>query len=252
MNEKEQTLLKKRFLDLQKAAHMRNIPTFSDFLNGYELDMLYGHPQDFPCGTFRTFGGHEFSERQMAVFLPEALFFDFQYPIKILEIKPLLKKFADDLSHRDFLGALMNLGIERSKIGDILVEDSMAYVFCCEHIAPYICENLYKIKHTNIQITETDYQELQIQPRFTEITGSVSSIRLDSVLALAFNKSRSSLTDSISAGKVFVNDRLVTSNGHPLHQGDKITLRGMGKFILENIGGKSKKGKTYITLQKYS
>lgn len=252
MSEKETILLKRRFLDLKKAADMRNIPVFSDFLNGYELDVLFSNPQELPCGSFETFGGHDFSERQMAAFLPDALFFEFTYPIQVMEIKPVLKKFADELNHRDYLGALMNLGIERSKIGDILIDDGKAYVFCCEHIAPYICENLYKIKHTQIQVTISDYQDFSIQPKFTEITGSVSSIRLDSVLSLAFNQSRSSLTGQIQGGKVFVNDRLVTSNGHPLKEQDRITLRGYGKFILESIGGLSKKGKTYITIKKYS
>lgn len=252
MNDKDTILLKKRFLDLQKAANMRNIPTFSDFLNGYELDILYSNPQELPCGSFETFGGHEFSERQMAVFLPDALFFDFTYPIQVLEIKPVLKKFADELNHRDFLGAIMNLGIERSKIGDILIDDGKAYVFCCEHIGPYICDNLYKIRHTQVQVMVSGYEELHIEPKFTEVTGSVSSIRLDSVLALAFNQSRSSLTGFIQGGKVFVNDRLVTSNGHPLKEQDRITLRGHGKFILDSIGGLSKKGKTYVTIKKYS
>ena len=72
---------------------------------------------------YKTYGGYDLSERQMAVFLPDALYYEYEYPIQTIEVSPLNKKFSEDLTHRDYLGALMNLGIERCKIGDIIAED---------------------------------------------------------------------------------------------------------------------------------
>lgn len=252
--EKEELLLKKRFLDLKRTADNRTIPAFSDFLNSNELSLLHGLQTEFPKGTFRTFGGYEYAERQMAMFLPDAFFYEeeaFPYPISALEIKPLSKKFAEDLNHRDFLGALMNLGIERNLLGDILVKEKAAYIFCCERIAPYICENLFRIRHTQVCAKKSALTEFHYEPEVACITGSVASLRLDAVLAMVYKKSRSETNAGIVAGLAFVNGRLTQNISHILKEGDIVSFRGFGKFKVESIGGQSKKGKTYLTVHKF-
>lgn len=252
--QKEEILLKKRFLDLKRTADNRTIPAFSDFLNSNELSLLYGLQSEFPKGTFRTFGGYKYAERQMAMFLPDAFFYEeenFPYPIALLEIRPVSKKFAEDLNHRDFLGALMNLGIERSLLGDISVKENASYVFCCERIAPYICENLFRIKHTQVRTAPGNLAEFQFEPEFDMVTGSVTSLRLDAVLAMVYKQSRSESNGKITAGLVFVNQRLVQNTSHILKENDIVSFRGFGKFIVDSIGGQSKKGKTYITVRKF-
>lgn len=252
--QKEEILLQKRFFDLKRIADNRTIPAFSDFLNSNELNLLHGLQSEFPKGTFRTFGGYEYAERQMAMFLPDAFFYeeeDFPYPISVLEIKPVSKKFAEALSHRDFLGALMNLGIERSLLGDILVREKAACVFCCERIGAYICENLFRIKHTQVQAGISNLTEFRFEPEFACITGSVASLRLDAVLAMVYKKSRSETNAQITAGFAFVNQRLTQNTSHLLKEGDVVSFRGFGKFLLESVGGQSKKGKIYITIKKF-
>lgn len=248
---KDELLFQKRILDLKKTAERRNYPAFTGFLNSNELSILHSMPADFPEGSFRTYGGYEFAERQIAVFLPDALFVSWDYPIAALKIRPLSRKFAEHLTHRDYLGALMNLGIERSLLGDILVQEEETYVFCEEKIAPYLCENLNRIKHTHIRADICSVSEIAYIPEFEIMSGSVSSFRLDSILAFAFHKSRSFVQEGIAAGKVFVNERAALNPSQTLKVQDVISFRGSGKFIFESEGGQTKKGKTYVTIKKY-
>lgn len=253
--QKEETLLKKRFLDLKRTADNRTIPAFSDFLNSNELSLLYGLQAEFPKETFRTFGGYEYAERQMAMFLPDAFFYEESsppsYPIALLKIRPVSKKFAEALNHRDFLGALMNLGIERNLLGDIAVKEQVAYVFCCERIAPYICDNLFRVKHTQIQVHRENTAEFHFTPEFATISGSVASLRLDAVLAMVYKQSRSETAGKITAGFVFVNQKLIQNTSYSLKEQDVVSFRGFGKFLLDSIGGQSRKGRIYISVRKF-
>ena len=114
---------------------------FSDFLNLNELNILHTTPKDMFLSQYKTYGGYDLSERQMAVFLPDALYYEYEYPIQTIEVIPLNKKFSEDLTHRDYLGALMNLGIERCKIGDIIAEDHKALIFVKEEMAEYVTDD---------------------------------------------------------------------------------------------------------------
>ena len=121
--------MEKRLMDLAQMAYKRGIVTYSDFLNLNELNIFQGIRPKLSFLTTESFGGYEFAERQMAAFLPDTLVFCPEYPIACLKISPLQKKFSEKLTHRDYLGAILNLGIDRSRNGDILVEETYAYVF---------------------------------------------------------------------------------------------------------------------------
>ena len=124
-----------------------------------------------------------------------------------------MQKFADELSHRDFLGALMNLGIKRELLGDIIVKDNCGYILCLEHIAPYICENLERVRHTSVKCEKSNLpNDLKNEPEPTEIFAA--SKRIDVVIAAVYNLSRNETSKLIKAEKVFVNSRLVTSNSN--------------------------------------
>ena len=187
----------------------------------------------------------------MAAFLPDALYYEYQYPIQAIQITPSSRKFAEELSHRDYLGAVMNLGIERSKIGDILTQDGSAILFVNEDLASYITEQLTRVKHTVVNAAPVfDFRE-DYQPDYETIKGSVASIRLDTVLSLAFPLSRSKLTSYIEAGRVFVNGKLISSNGYRLKEGDIISVRKMGRILYDGILSETKKGRYMITVRKF-
>lgn len=248
---KEELMLRKRLVELSNQAYSRDIVTFSDFLNLNELHILHTTPKDMLLTRYETYGGYDMSERQMAAFLPDALYYTHFYPIQILTIEPLQKKFAESLTHRDYLGAVLNLGIERSKIGDIIVMEQCAYLFVHESLADFICSDLTRIRHTSVMVTKKDAEDFSYTPKYEEITGTVASVRLDSLLSLAFNSSRSKLVALIEGGKVFTNGKLMTTNSYQVKEGDIISVRQMGRFKYNGILSQTKKGRYYVSLYKY-
>ncbi len=249
--QKEELMLQKRLIELSKIAYQRGIVTFSDFLNLNELNILHTIPKDELHSTYVTFGGYDYPERQMVAFLPDALCYDYNYPISVLKISPLQKKFSDKLSHRDYLGAILNLGIERCKIGDILVFEDYAILFVQKSLENYLLDELRRIKHTSVIVSVEDMRDFHYQPDTKEIKGTVSSLRLDSLLSLAFSSSRSKLVAFIEGGKVFVNGRLITSNGYQIKENDIVSVRGLGRFRYVETVSQTKKGRYYVTLELY-
>lgn len=241
----------KRVQELADIAYNREIVTFTDFLNLNELHMVNSMSKKNPAVRLDSFGGYDFAERQIVAFIPDALSYDWDYPIQCIHILNKGAKFSSPLTHRDYLGALIHLGMERSMLGDILVKKDGAYVFCQEHMVAFIIENLCRIRHTNVLAKLVTQPEELPKPEFQTITGSVASLRLDSVIALAFHASRNSLVQNIENGNVFVNGKMITSNGYSLKEGDIISLRGKGKFQLMESGGKSKKGRLFIKINRY-
>ena len=240
--QKEEQLLEKRLLELSRLAYHRDIITYSDFLNSNELHILHSLPKDSLYSQYRVFGGYELAERQMAAFLPDAL---------SLRTEPLHKKYAEELTHRDYLGAMLNLGIDRSKTGDILVSGSGALVFVRPQMKEFLREELTRIRHTTVLVTEEQPETFHYTPRFEEIRGTVASVRLDSLLSLAFGSSRNKLSGLIEGAKVFVNGKLVTSNGYQVHENDIISVRGMGKFRFISELAVTKKKRISVLIHKY-
>lgn len=268
---KEELMLRKHLVDLSNKAYQRNIVAFSDFLNLNELHILHTTPKGMFPSKYKAFGGYDLSERQMIAFLPDALYYTlapadnylssseadyalpsgWEYPIQAVSVQPLNSKFAEELSHRDYLGSLMNLGIERSKFGDIIVKDKEAIIFLCEEISDYVIDNLSRIRHTSVRCARREVRDIAYTPAFVKINGTVPSIRLDTVMSVAFPASRSKLTAYIAAGRVFVNGKLIASNGYRLEEGDLISVRGLGRISYDCILSETKKGRYLISVKKY-
>lgn len=248
---KDELLLCKRFKELAIIAENKGICTYSDFLNLNEMNIFLSLIKELPNIHYELYGGYEEAERRMICFYSKDSYDQPEFKIQCLKIRPRNQKFSDNLTHRDFLGAILNLGVDRSKIGDILVNENEGYLFVDSKISNFIVENLIRVKHTTIECSFTDSSEVHIKPNFKEITGTVSSLRLDAVLSVAFKTSRSSLINYIAAGKVFVNSKLIESNSYVLKENDVVSVRGMGKFIYKEMTNQTKKGRYYITLQKY-
>ena len=256
--QKEEQLLEKHFIDLSRQAYHRNIIIYSDFLNLNEQNILHSIPKDRLYTGVIVFGGYDFAERQMAAFIPDALSLRdikdldiFQSEISVLHISPLNKKYSEALSHRDYLGAILNLGIERGMIGDILITDSEAIVFVKMQMQEFLTENITRIRHTSVLATIDELTDFHYSPRYEEIKGTVASVRLDSLLSVAFSSSRSKLSGLIEGGKVFVNGRLITSNAYQVKEHDIISVRGMGKFEFIETLAFTKKKRIYVLIHKY-
>lgn len=260
-SEKEVHLLERRLIDLSRVAYQRDIITFTDFLNLNEQNILHTLPKDSLYTGYILFGGYASAERQMAAFIPEALSLrygkknllpeELGYPFQAVEICPRNIRFAEDLTHRDFLGAILNLGIERSRTGDILLEEHRAYLFAQTEIAELVSRELSNVRHTPVKCRLTELEGVEYVPRTEAVRGTVSSVRLDSLLPLAFLSSRSRLSGLIEGAKVFVNGKLITSNGYQVKETDLISVRGMGKFRYIGTGGKTKKKRLSVEIERY-
>lgn len=261
---REEELFQKRLLELARKADSRNIVTFTDFLNLNELNIYHQSAGSLSFVKCMGSGGYEQAERQILAFIPDALCCcladsddaarrkeSVHYPIACLRIEPQNKKFSGQLTHRDFLGAVLNTGIERSTIGDILVDDQTAWIFCLERMADFLSEALTRVKNTPVDVCQVPPEKIDYRPKYELVRGSVASVRLDSLLALAFGSSRSSLTGLIGGGKVFVNARLVTSNGYKVKEHDLISARGLGRFRYLGVCSSTKKGRLIAEIEKY-
>lgn len=250
MTEQEQ-LLKKRFEELADTAYRRDIVTFSSFLDLQEQHIVHSINWRERGVSLVLSGGYDLAERRMAAFLPEALIFEWSFPYVCIEITPQSLKFSEPLTHRDFLGAVLNLGIDRNRLGDLMVHGSCAYLFCEERIAQFICNELCRVRHTVVHSAICEDTSRFQQPDFKEISGSVASIRLDSIIALAFQESRSSMVSLIEGGKVFVNGKQVVSNGYALKENDIISVRGKGKCRFGHVMHQTKKGRNMVVVYRY-
>ena len=241
----------KRIRELANLSYQRDIVTFSDFLNLNEQNMVSSLKQQFPQVVMETFGGYDNAERQMVAFHPDALAFTWEYPIDCLKIEPKAIKFSENLSHRDYMGALLNLGVDRSVIGDIIVQEKAAWFFCQSKMTEFFLENLCRVRHTNILITKVNDPEEFPHPNLESINGTCASVRLDSLIALAFKASRSSIVSYIESGQVFVNGKLITSNGYEPKEGDIVSVRGKGRFIFDGVSHQTKKGRCGVRILLY-
>lgn len=252
METKEEELLEKRILELANAAYYRKVCMYTDFLNLNEQNIFFTKVMPIvPEIKYSSWGGYNNAERTIFCFCSDDAFSEPNYPLHIIKIAPINSKFSDSLTHRDYLGALLHLGIERNKIGDIIINDNIAYVFLHEYIKDFVIDELRKVKHTYITCEEITDLNFKIEPTLKEITGFVASVRLDAVLSIAFKESRTKLAGYIRSKKVFINSKLVENNSYMLKERDVISVRGMGKFIFQGTTKQSKKGRYCITVQKY-
>lgn len=244
-NEEEQ--FKKRFMDLAKKAYSRDICTFTNFMGLAELNIFYESEKDLSFVETDIFGGMEDSERKIVRFGR----LDTEYPISCIHITPSLKKFSDKLSHRDFLGAIINLGIKRDTLGDIIILDNEAYVFCLNSIADFIIQNMDRIKHTSVKCAYSEKIPTEIINRIENKEFNVASLRLDAIIGEIYKLSRSQSQSFIHDKRVFVNGRLTENNSYQVKPNDKITVRGMGRFIFGDTVRSTKKGRFFISAQIY-
>jgi RNA-binding protein YlmH len=158
----------------------------------------------------------------------------------------------DSLGHRDILGALMAVGIERETIGDILVTEQITAFVCMPELSGYITGNIFKAGRVGIKISEIDLKELPARiEELTIISGTVASLRLDAVLSVAFRLSRSKITELIAAGRVSLNHQVCLQSSKGVGEQSLLSIRGMGRAKLLEVGGATKKGRIFIKIGLY-
>lgn len=236
----------KRFQELADRSNEKGYAVYSDFLGIAEISELCAMRFSGPVNLW---GGYENAERCVACFGDREYLDDkSDYPIKCILIKPVNQKFADTLSHRDFLGSLMGLGIRREVLGDIIISENKGYLFCLETISDYITQNLTQVRHTTVNCELTDDIPTNILPQPENREIIVSSERLDVIVSAIYNMSRSQVLPIFHTEKVFVNGAVKTSPSATLNIGDKVSVRGFGRFIYHGVLRHTKKDRLVISV----
>ena len=222
----------RHLLDLCRKSEKTGAWQYSAFLSPAEQDGLLRCPEAAGFSFFLT-GGYEAAERKILAAGNEEENGPAEPPVSVIAVSPKSEKYAEELTHRDYLGAILGLGIERSLIGDILVRDRKAWFFCLAQAAEMLASSLTQVRRTAVtaKVTAPDVPELQ--PRYAPLRLNVASERLDAVTAAFTNLSRGQADRLFGAEKVFVNGRAVTDRSAKLKEGDILSVRGFGKAVYD-------------------
>ena len=248
----EDRLTLARVLDRAEQAENRNIPAATDFLSPQQQARardclrLAGVPET----SYVLQGGYEGAERKIILFLPDWLEPEnAEFPIRCLRAA-----FREDekLTHRDFLGSLMGLGLVREKIGDILVAPDSADLLVLDSVADFLLQSWDSAGRAKLRVTAIEPDNLHIPVvQRKEVRDTVSSLRLDAVASSGFRLARGKAAALIESGKVQLNWRECVKPDKLLEAGDVVSARGFGKFELSEVGGLTRKGRISIVLQVY-
>lgn len=239
-----------RVYDRLTGAEQKNIPGCTCFLAPREQVLT---KRLLPHMELHFFGGSPEAERAVCCWLPDYLDSDWltgeDGPIAAVRATFFEK---DKLTHRDFLGSLMGCGIKRETVGDIYVGEGTCDFLVTREILPYVLDNLLFAGRTKLHLEQIPLESLAgPQVTLKEIRDTVSSLRLDSIVGSGFNMARGKASALIETGKVSLNDLPCVKPDKLLSEGDKISARGFGKLLLAQVGGKTKKDRISILIEKY-
>lgn len=251
MNEQEDKLFTARLSDMVNRCERDSCAQFSGFLDERQCALAQQWCRGNAGGLHSMlWGGFPEARRKMLAVYPD--YYD-EYIIDDFPMKCLTFSFRreDRLSHRDFLGTFMGLRLRRETIGDIVTDEGNAQVLVTEVAARLITADVSKIGRVGVRITDERPFELTVKQEFQDISGTVASMRLDCVVSLAAKLSREKAAALIRSEKVDINHFTASSVSAELHEGDVLSIRGCGRFVLAGIDGSTKKGRLHIILRKY-
>lgn len=194
-----------------------------------------------------NFGIFEEAERRILVF---SNFEVYDYPVNLIKIS-YNSKFSK-LGHRDFLGALMSLGVKREKFGDMIVKDDSCYIAAFADICDVVKNNLVSIGKCSCRVEILDFHISDVpKVEFQEVVINTNSLRLDCICAAICNISRSKADEIIASGKALVNYNEVKEKDRHIELQSIITFRGYGKYKLDKIIGETQRGRIKVVIKKY-
>lgn len=247
--EGEEKILLARLEDIVRIAAEGGRPRFSPFLNERQAMIALELTRQRHISSTQLFGGYEDAVRRMFGAFPDYLEPETgQYPIQAVTIR--LPKDTQP-SHRDVLGSLMSLRIARESIGDILISERRCDVFVQDTVAALVVDELRKIGRYGVRCELGAQGDYVRSERFKELRGTVSSLRVDSVVSLLTNLAREKGAALVRSEQVQRNYQIVKSVSEPCAPGDVITIRGYGKYRLDEVGNETRKGRLPLLCRKY-
>ena len=217
----------------------------TEFLNPFEVKNAIDILNSESDLKYKVDGGYENAERQLIYIFPYYIEEDdVESDLRVIQIEGNFKFKA--ISHRDYLGALLNLGIKREKIGDILIHDNFCQVVVSEDICDFIIINLDKVSRNKVKVKEITVKDIvQSEHNFKEISFTVSSLRLDSIISGVYSLSRNDSVKLIKGERVNVDYEKIISPSREIKSDSLISVRGHGRAIIE-VGDLTKKGRTKV------
>lgn len=243
MTDDDISKLKKRFAELAERAERSFIYQETRFLDQAEQSVLLSMRLPIPITLY---GGFDNAERRIACFGSEEIMgYAYEPPIVCVNIQPKGARFAEELTHRDFLGSLMGLGFTRDVLGDIVVHNGEGWLFCLGTAAPVIIEELVKVRHTCVICSEGVMPQDAVSLGETR-SFTVPSERLDALISAVYKLSRDESKKLCEKGLVYVNSRLCLKAGSTPEAGDMVSVRGHGRFRFLRIENETRKGRLRV------
>ena len=253
----EERLTAAKILDKLEFTKTKNKIQSTDFLNLNEQELAMKLLKKVDCKNYYFFGGKENCERKVLVIYPEKLTEEMakKNDNKILSVVRinLPNELEGEYDHRTYLGSCIKIGLEREKIGDILVERTGADIIAKYEVIEFLLQNLSSLtRFKSAEISTVEISELKnIEVSKIEISSIVASIRLDNIVSTLTKTSRSKAQDILKQERVFLNHQVETKASKEVKQGDIITIRGKGRFEFKEIAGNTRKGRFIIKIDKY-
>ena len=244
----DEKLLYSRLNDALYLSDKRGCPCFLGFLDLREQALILQKLSGSRTCNWQMYGGYEDAERSMLAVFPDFYAVDdIIYPFTAVAFR---YRSTQSLTHRDFLGTILSTGVRRDKVGDILCGEGLTVVFLNEEIVPYICEQIKKVGGEGVT-AERDYTgQLPIVRLYTEIHETIASPRLDAVVKALIRVSREESARMIRSGFVSV-DHLTTDNvSYSLSAPCTVSIRGYGRFLVDQFGPETKKGRLQFLARK--
>ena len=239
-----------RMVDLASQAIKSQKYKLTGFLTPFEQEIAGAIANTLGSLKLEFDGGFDGAERQRAAFCHEDFPGTPAFEIAVIDAQ-WNAEFAR-LSHRDVLGSIMSLGVEREHIGDIIATKEMARIIVDKKMAQYFIDNLTHIGDSSVKVSLGDLSSIEPkEERTKDIRATVASLRVDSIAAAGFGMSRSKAADEIKAEKIKLNWQTVKNASQTIKQGDVLSMRGRGRLEVTEVRGQTKKGRTAVMLRRY-
>jgi len=235
-----------------KAAYVSKnfIPVTTEFINPYVAELCLPIINNLDI-KFEIFPSFQYSERKVLILLPE-FFENYGCNEFILGLRIKNKSKFKILSHKDYLGSIMSLGIDRNKTGDIYVYDDYADIIIHSDISDYIIYNLEIIGRNKIEIDKINIEDVNFKEQEHILLNiNSSSMRLDNIVKHLINKSRETASDVIKSGNVKINWQIADKISNIVEEGDMISISKYGRFKVSKCMGLSKSGKNKVEIKQY-
>jgi Uncharacterized conserved protein, contains S4-like domain len=247
-NENEKLLISRLYGLVTKAS--QGLGGYSDFLDLRQQDLARAAAVNGENIAWELVGGYDEAERKRLLVSPS---WETRTESNIACLKISHKEFSgQSIDHRDYLGAIMNLGLKREKLGDIVLQQKMAFIFADHDIADYICSQLIRVRHCMVSAEIVEISDFVYQPsHLATLQVNLPSLRLDAAIAAVYNLSRGQADRYIESGEARINHLEVLKPSAGVKVGDLISVRGLGRFRLDELGGLSRKGRQYVKLSRW-